>query len=68
MRHVGIVSQENYLFHATIGDKPPYAKPDATAAELERAARAANIHETIASFPDGYDTVVGGARLPALRR
>ncbi len=59
MRHVGIVSQETYLFHATIGDNLRYAKPDATAAELEQAARAANIHETIASFPDGYDTVVG---------
>ncbi|SBN64078.1 ATP-binding cassette, subfamily B [Curtobacterium sp. 9128] len=59
MRHVGIVSQETYLFHATIGDNLRYAKPDATDEELERAARAANIHETIASFPDGYDTVVG---------
>lgn len=59
MRHVGIVSQETYLFHATIGDNLRYAKPDATDEELEQAARAANIHETIASFPDGYDTVVG---------
>ncbi|MGW8431998.1 ABC transporter ATP-binding protein/permease [Curtobacterium sp. C1] len=59
MRHVGIVSQETYLFHASIGDNLRYAKPDATDVELERAARAANIHETIASFPDGYDTVVG---------
>ncbi len=59
MRHVGIVSQETYLFHATIAENLRYAKPDATAEELERAARAANIHDTIASFPDGYDTVVG---------
>lgn len=59
MRHVGIVSQETYLFHATIGDNLRYAKPDATDDEVERAARAANIHDTIASFPDGYDTVVG---------
>lgn len=59
MAHIGIVSQETYLFHATIGDNLRYAKPGATDAELERAARAANIHETIASFPDGYDTVVG---------
>ena len=59
MRHIGIVSQETYLFHATIGDNLRYAKPEATAEELEHAARAANIHETIASFPDGYDTVVG---------
>ncbi|WP_254790981.1 ABC transporter ATP-binding protein, partial [Curtobacterium sp. MCBA15_016] len=59
MRHVGIVSQETYLFHATIGDNLRYAKPDATDDEIEQAARAANIHETIASFPDGYETVVG---------
>lgn len=57
--HIGIVSQETYLFHASIADNLRYAKPDATDAELEAAARAANIHETIASFPDGYATVVG---------
>jgi ATP-binding cassette subfamily B protein len=56
---VGIVSQETYLFHATIAENLRYAKPDATRAELEAAARAANIHDTIVSFPDGYDTVVG---------
>jgi ATP-binding cassette subfamily B protein len=56
---IGIVSQETYLFHATIAENLRYAKPDATDAELEDAARAANIHDTIASFPDGYDTVVG---------
>jgi ATP-binding cassette subfamily B protein len=56
---IGIVSQETYLFHASIADNLRYAKPDASADELEAAARAANIHETIASFPDGYDTVVG---------
>ena len=49
--HIGIVSQETYLFHASIGENLRYAKPDATDAELEAAARAANIHETIASFP-----------------
>ena len=53
------MSQETYLFHATIAENLRYAKPDATDAELEAAARAANIHETIASFPEGYDTVVG---------
>jgi ATP-binding cassette subfamily B protein len=57
--HIGIVSQETYLFHASIAENLRYAKPDASDDELEAAARAANIHETIASFPDGYDTVVG---------
>ena len=59
VRNIGIVSQETYLFHATIAENLRYAKPDATHDELEAAARAANIHATIASFPDGYDTVVG---------
>jgi ATP-binding cassette subfamily B protein len=56
---IGIVSQETYLFHATIAENLRYAKPDASDAELEAAARAANIHDTIARFPEGYDTVVG---------
>lgn len=56
---VGIVSQETYLFHATIAENLRYAKPQATQAEVEAAARAANIHDAIASFPDGYDTIVG---------
>ncbi|MFT4122569.1 MAG: ABC transporter ATP-binding protein [Microbacteriaceae bacterium] len=56
---IGVVSQETYLFHATIAENLRYAKPDATAAELEAAARAADIHETIVGFPDGYDTIVG---------
>lgn len=57
--NIGIVSQETYLFHATIGENLRYARPDATQAQIEEAARQANIHATIASFPDGYDTVVG---------
>jgi ATP-binding cassette subfamily B protein len=57
--NIGIVSQETYLFHASIADNLRYAKPGATDAELESAARAANIHATIVSFPDGYDTIVG---------
>jgi ATP-binding cassette subfamily B protein len=57
--HIGVVSQETYLFHASIAENLRYAKPDATDAELEAAAKAANIHKTIASFPDGYDTMVG---------
>ncbi|MCA1942323.1 MAG: ABC transporter ATP-binding protein/permease [Yonghaparkia sp.] len=56
---IGIVSQETYLFHASIAENLRYAKPDATDAELEAACRAASIHDTIAGFPDGYDTVVG---------
>lgn len=56
---IGVVSQETYLFHASIADNIRYAKPDATQQDIEHAARAANIHDTIASFPGGYDTVVG---------
>jgi ATP-binding cassette subfamily B protein len=56
---IGIVSQETYLFHATIAENLRYAKPDATAEELEAACRAANIHEAIMRFEDGYDTLVG---------
>lgn len=59
LEHIGIVSQETYLFHATIAENLRYAKPDATDEELEQAARAANIHATISGFPLGYDTVVG---------
>jgi ATP-binding cassette subfamily B protein len=59
VRNIGIVSQETYLFHATIAENLRYAKPDATQAELEKAAKAANIHNTIVSFPGAYDTVVG---------
>ncbi|MGW3307611.1 ABC transporter ATP-binding protein [Streptomyces sp. NPDC001073] len=58
-RAVGVVSQETYLFHATVADNLRFAKPDATDEELYTAARAAQIHEHIASLPDGYDTVVG---------
>ncbi len=56
---VGLVSQETYLFHASIADNLRFARPDATDAELVAAARAARIHELIASLPDGYETVVG---------
>jgi ATP-binding cassette, subfamily B, bacterial len=56
---VGLVSQETYLFHATIRENLRFAKPDASDEELEAAARAAQIHGLIASLPDGYDTVVG---------
>jgi len=56
---VGVVSQETYLLHTTVRENLRYARPDATDAELEQAARAARIHDLIASLPDGYDTVVG---------
>jgi ATP-binding cassette subfamily B protein len=56
---VGLVSQETYLFHASVADNLRFAKPDATDAELEDAARAAQIHDLIAALPDGYDTIVG---------
>jgi len=58
-RAVGVVSQETYLFHATVADNLRFAKPDATDEELHAAARAAQIHDHIAALPDGYDTVVG---------
>lgn len=56
---VGMVTQDPYLFHASIADNLRYAKPDATDDELVEAARAANIHERIAAFADGYATTVG---------
>ena len=56
---VGVVSQETYLFHASVRENLRFAKPEATDEEIEEAARAAQIHETIAALPDGYDTVVG---------
>jgi ATP-binding cassette subfamily B protein len=56
---VGMVTQEPYLFHGTIRDNIAYAKPDADAAEIEQAARDANIHDRIMSFPDGYETITG---------
>ncbi|MFJ9019613.1 ABC transporter ATP-binding protein [Streptomyces sp. NPDC102259] len=58
-RAVGVVSQETYLFHATVADNLRFAKPDATDEELHAAARAAQIHDHIAALPDGYETVVG---------
>jgi ATP-binding cassette subfamily B protein len=56
---VGVVSQETYLFHASVRDNLRFARPDATDEEIEAAAGAAQVHELIASLPDGYDTVVG---------
>jgi ATP-binding cassette, subfamily B, bacterial len=56
---VGVVSQETYLFHATVRENIRFAKPDAGDAEIEEAARAAQIHDLITSLPDGYETLVG---------
>lgn len=56
---VGVVSQETYLFHASIADNLRFAKPSASDEELIEAARAARIHDHIAGLPDGYDTVIG---------
>jgi len=58
-RTVGLVSQETYLFHASVRENLRFARPGATDGEIEEAARAARIHGLIASLPDGYDTVVG---------
>jgi ATP-binding cassette subfamily B protein len=56
---IGMVTQETYLFHDTIRTNLTYARPDAEQAEIEAAARAANIHQFITDLPAGYDTVVG---------
>jgi ATP-binding cassette subfamily B protein len=56
---VGLVSQETYLFHASIRENLRFARPQASDDEIEGAARAAQIHELISSLPDGYDTQVG---------
>jgi len=56
---VGLVSQETYLFHASIRENLRFACPNASDGQIEDAARAAQIHELISSLPDGYDTPVG---------
>jgi ATP-binding cassette subfamily B protein len=58
-RVIGFVTQETYLFHASVRDNLLYAKPEATQTELEVAARAAAIHDRILELPEGYDTIVG---------
>jgi ATP-binding cassette subfamily B protein len=59
MAQIGMVTQETFLFHATVRENLLYARRDATQAQLEAAARAAHIHEVIVRLPDGYDTLVG---------
>jgi ATP-binding cassette subfamily B protein len=62
---IGVVTQETYLFHATVAENLRYGRPDATDAEVIAAARAAQIHDFIATLPQEYDTLVGerGLRL-----
>lgn len=57
--HIGMVTQETYLFHDTIRNNILYARPDATDADITAAAKAANIHDFIMGLPNGYDTVAG---------
>src|ERR671915_112624 len=58
-RTIGVVSQDTYLFHASVKDNLRFAKPEASDEEIEEAARAARIHDLIVSLPEGYDTTVG---------
>src|SRR5438034_6075217 len=69
-RRIAVVSQDTYLFHGTVEDNLRMGKPDATPAELEAAARAANAHEFIERLPQRYRTVVGerGVRLSGGQR
>ncbi|HEX6134889.1 MAG TPA: ABC transporter ATP-binding protein [Longimicrobiales bacterium] len=69
-RQMGVVTQETVLFHDTVRANIAYALPDATAADVERAARLANAHEFIIQLPDAYDTTLGerGTRLSGGQR
>ena len=69
-RLIAVVSQDTYLFHGTVEDNLRMGRPDASQAELEAAARDANVHDTIAALPQGYQTVVGerGVRLSGGQR
>jgi subfamily B ATP-binding cassette protein MsbA len=69
-RLYAMVGQVPFLFHASVRENILYGKPEATQAEIETAARAANIHDFIAGLPEGYDTLVGdqGARLSGGQR
>ena len=64
-RQFSVVTQDTYIFQGTVADNLRLGKPDATPAEMEEAARAANAHEYISELPDGYDTWIGerGIRL-----
>jgi ATP-binding cassette, subfamily B, bacterial len=56
---IGFVTQEAYLFHASVRENLAYAKPDASEREIQAAARLAHIHDRIRELPEGYETVVG---------
>ena len=56
---IGIVTQESYLFHATVDENLRYARPDATREQIEAACKAAHIHDFIVGLPEGYETLVG---------
>jgi len=58
-KHIGVVPQDTVLFNATIMYNLRYAKPDASEADVFNACKAANIHDRILAFPDGYETKVG---------
>ncbi len=70
LRHVAVVAQDTFLFNATIGENIRYGRPDMDAKAVEAASRAANIHDFIASLPNGYETIVGerGAKLSGGQR
>lgn len=57
--HIAMVTQETFLFHASVRENLLYARPDATNRRIEAATRAAHIHDFIQSLPQGYETVVG---------
>ena len=58
-RNIGVVLQENYLFHGTVFDNITYAKPDATHEEVIAAAKVSGAHQFIMKLPDGYNTYIG---------
>jgi ABC-type multidrug transport system fused ATPase/permease subunit len=58
-RSIGVVAQDPFLFSATVRENIAFGAPDATEAEIERAARLAQAHEFIAALPEGYETVIG---------
>ncbi len=58
-QQLGVVLQENFLFDGTVADNIRFARPDATAEQVEEVSRLANAHTFIGGFPNGYDTVVG---------